>query len=157
MAKSKDAFDESNEVQSNWVKFNVPLEDKVFGTLIAKRQVKSTLPGKEGELVWVYEIKGEYGSYHELDDKKKVIETPVTIGAGDFYSIGGKPMIDRQMQNIKIGQKIGFKFIEEVPSKTKGFAAQKVIKVYAPRNDDNTPQMDEEFLAEQRTASFDAD
>ena len=157
MSKQKDAFDESNEVQSNWVKFNVPLEDKIFGTLIAKRQVKSNLPGKEGELVWVYELKAEYGSFHELDDKKKVIETPVMVGNGDFYSIGGKPMIDRQMQNIRIGQKIGLKFIEEIPSKTKGFAPQKVVKVYAPKNDDGTPMMDEEFLAENRVASFDAE
>ena len=157
MTKGKDMFDEGNAVASNWFKTNVPLEDKISGTLIAKKQVKSTLPGKEGELVWVYELKADMGSYHELDDKKKIIETPVTVAAGDFYSIGGKPMIDRQMQNIKIGQKVGLKFIEEVPSKTKGFAPQKVVKVFAPKNDDGSYLMDEEFLAEQRNSTFEGE
>lgn len=156
-ATSKDVFDEGNEVSSNWVKFNVPLEDKIAGTLIAKRQVKSTLPGKEGELAWVYDLKADRGSYHELDDSKKVIETPITIGEGDYYSVGGKPGIDRQMTNIKIGQKIGFKFIDVSPSKTKGFAPSKNIRVYAPKNDDGSYMMDEEWLNENRVAAFDAE
>lgn len=159
MAKGKgDSWDSSdNEVQSNWVKFNVPLEDKIFGTLIAKRQVKSTLPGKEGEMQMVYDLKADLGSFHELDDTKHVIETPVVVQAGEFYALGGKPQIDRQMQNIKIGQKVGFKFIDETPSKTKGFAPSKNIKVFAPRNDDGSHVMDEEFLAEQRNENFDKD
>lgn len=148
--KERDPFDSENEVSSNWVKFNVPQEDKVFGTLLSKRQMKSTLPGKEGELVWVYEMKMDYGSFHELDEKKRVIEEPITVEEGSIYNVGGKSVIDRQMQNIKIGQKIGLKFIEEVEPKTKGFNPAKVIKVYAPKNDDGTPQMDEAWLEQKR-------
>lgn len=151
----KDVFSEENEVQSNWVKFNVPQEDKIFGTLIAKRQMKSTIPGKEGEMVWVYELKADYGSFHEQDEKKKVIDEPVIVNAGEFWSVGGKPMIDRQMTNIKLGQKIGLKYIDDKPSKTKGFAPAKMVKVYAPKNDDGTYQMDEEFLREQSVSDFD--
>lgn len=151
----KDVFDESNEVPSNWVKFNVPQEDRIFGTLIDKRQIKSQLPGKEGELAWVYEMKADYGSFHEQDDKKKVVEEPVVINAGEVWSVGGKESIDVQMRNIKLGQKIGFKFVDELPSKTKGFAPAKRIKVYAPKNADNTYQMDEEWLKEnQKGADF---
>lgn len=153
----KDVFNEENEVQSNWVKFNVPQEDKCFGTLLAKRQIKSQLPGKEGQLAWVYDMKMDYGSFHEQDEKKKVIEEPVIINAGDFYAVGGKDSIDAQMRNIKVGQKIGFKFIDELPSKTKGFAPAKRIKVYAPKNDDGSYQMDEEWLREQSVANFDKD
>lgn len=150
--------DESNEVQSNWVKFNVPLEDKIFGTLIDKRRIKSTMPGKEGEMVWVYDLKADTGSYHVLDEKKKLVEEPVTVEAGGFYSIGGKPMIDRQMQNIVKGQKVGFKFIDETPSKQKGFNASKNVKVYAPKNAaGDGPLMDEEYLAQQRLDDFDGD
>lgn len=156
-ATNKDVFDDSNEVQSNWWKANVPMEDKISGTLIAKRQIKSALPGKEGEMEWVYDLKADTGTYHTLDDSKKVIETPVTIAAGDYYSVGGKPGINRQMTNIKVGQKIGFKFIDVSPSKTKGFAPSKNIKVYAPKNDDGSYMMDEQWLIENSSAAFDAE
>ncbi len=144
--KPADDFDESNEIPSNWMKFNVPTEDKVFGTLIAKRTMKSTIPGQEGKLVNIYELKSDYGSYHVLDEKKKVVDEPITVEAGAFYSVGGTAVIDRQMQNIKVGQKIGFKFIEERPSKTKGFAPAKVVKVFAPKSDDGSYKMDTEWL-----------
>jgi len=143
--------DESNEVTSNWVKFNVPLEDKVFGTLISKRQMKSSIPGKEGELVWVYEMKADSGSFHDIDDKKVVIPEPITINAEEIWSVGGKTGIDTQMRNIKLGQKIGFKFIDEKPSKTKGFAPAKNIRVYAPKGDDNQSLMDHEWIEAQTT------
>ncbi len=145
---------EENEVSSNWVKFNVPMQDKVFGTLIAKRQMKSSIPGKENETVNVYDLKAEMGFFHEADEKKQVIEPGITIEAGEIWSVGGKAGIDAQMRNIKLGQKIGFKFIDEKPSKTKGFAPAKNIRVYAPKNGDGTPQMDEAFLAEQEVKEF---
>ena len=154
--KKSDAWDDdSNQVSSNWVKFNVPLEDKVFGTLISKRQMKSSIPGKEGELVWVYEVKADSGSFHEVDDKKVVVPAPITINADEVWSVGGKTGIDTQMRNIKLGQKVGFKFIDEKPSKTKGFAPAKNIRVYAPKGDDNTPLMDHDFLNQQTVDDFD--
>lgn len=157
MSKKTEWDDAENQVTSNWVKFNVPLEDKVLGTLIAKRQIKSNLPGKEGEMVWVYDLKTDTGSFHELDDKKKIIETPVVVNAGEFWSIGGKPGIDNAMRNVKVGQKVGFKFIDETPSKTKGFNPSKNIRIFTPKNDDGTYQMDDEFLAEQQVQNFDGD
>lgn len=149
MTLKKDDWDnEENEVASNWVKFYVPMEDKVFGTLIAKRQVKSNLPDKAGELQWVYDLLTDMGSFHEVDDKKVVLPTPIVINEGEVWSVGGKVGIDAQMRNIKIGQKIGFKFLDEKPSKTKGFAPSKNIRIYAPKNPDGTPQMDEEWIKE---------
>ncbi len=155
--KKTDSWDnEENEVESNWVKFNVSEEtapgaaDKVFGTLIGKRQTKSQMQGKEGEMQNVYDLKADMGQFHALDEKKKIIEEPVIIEAGSFWSIGGKPALDAQMRNIKVGQKIGFKFIDEKAAKTKGWNAAKSIRVYAPKNADNTgPLMDEEFMAAQ--------
>jgi len=154
MTKAKDWDNEDNEVQSNWVKFNMPMEDKIFGTLIAKRQMKSSIPGKEGEDVNVYDMQADTGSFHEADEKKVVLPTPIVINAGEIWSVGGKAGIDAQMRNIKVGQKIGFKFIDEKPSKTKGFAPAKNIRVYAPKNDDGTAQMDDEFLAAQEVKNF---
>jgi len=155
MTKKDNKWDSSdNEVKSNWWKANVPMEDKVFGTLINKRQVKSSIPGKEDELVWIYELQAESGSFHETDDTKKVIETPVVINEGEVWSIGGKVGIDTQMRNIKLGQKIGFKFIDVKPSKTKGFAPAKNIRVYAPKGEDGMPLMDAEFLAKNEVENF---
>lgn len=147
--------DASNEVVSSWMKWNVPMEDKVFGTLIEKRSMKSTLPGAEGKLVNVYEMKVDMGSFHVLDDKKKVVDEPVVLNEGDFLSVGGTAVIDRQMQNAKVGQKIGMKFIEEKASKTKGFAPAKIVKVYMPKDESTGDyQMDEAFLAEKTVENF---
>lgn len=153
-AKKESWDDEGNEVASQWVKFNVPMEDKIFGTLIAKRQMKSSIKGKENEDVNVYDIQADLGSFHEADENKVVIPTPITVNAGEIWSVGGKVGIDAQMRNIKLGQKIGFKFIDTQPSKTKGFAPAKNIRVYAPKNEDGTPQMDDEFLATQEVKNF---
>ncbi len=117
--------------------------------------MKSTLPGAEGKLVNVYEIKVDMGTYHMLDDRKKVVEEPIVLREGDFVSVGGTAVIDRQMTNIKVGQKIGLKYLEEKPSKTKGFAPAKIVKVYAPRDESTGDyQMDEKFLEEQVVKEF---
>lgn len=142
--KTQDDFSDDNAVKSNWVKFNVIQEDKVVGTLIRVSETDSQF--NPGEKVKIYELKADYGSFHELDDRKKLIDEPITIGEGEFWSVGGKAGIDKQMANIKIGQKVGFKFVDEMPNKTKGFAPAKLIKVYAPKNDDGTPKMDLEFI-----------
>ena len=158
MAKTKrqDWDSPENEIPSNWMKFNVSAADdaescdKIFGTLVSKRQIKSTMQGKEGELVNVYEIRAtKETSFHVLDEKKNLVEGAIAINVGDVYSVGGTKVIDNQMRNVKVGQMIGLKFIEEQPSKTKGFAPAKIVRVFAPKNDDGTVQMDEEFLREQ--------
>lgn len=145
--KIVDDFSSENEVPSNWVKFNVPQEDKIFGTLISVRDIQSTIAGKEGEMTKVYEIKADYGSFHDLDDRKKVIETPITVEPGSVWNIGGRAIIDKQMRNIKVGQKIGIKYMEEVAAKTKGYNPAKIIKVFTPKNDDGTYKMDLEVVA----------
>ncbi len=146
--------DDAKEVSNNWMKFNVPLEDKVKGTLIEKRTMKSTLPGAEGKIVNVYEMKVDEGTFHVLDDKKKVVDEPVVLKAGDFVSVGGTAVIDRQMQNIQKGQKVALKFIEEKPSKTKGFAPAKIVKVYVFEDGEGKPLMDDDFLAEAVVKDF---
>jgi hypothetical protein len=154
MTKTKDSSwdSEENEVKSNWIKFNLSEEqdkancDKIKGTLVARRQVKSNIQGKENELVWVYDLLADEGQFHELDDKKKLIEEPIIINAGEVWSVGGKTGIDAQMRNIKLGQVIGFKFIDEKASKTKGFAPAKNIRVYAMKDSNGGPLLNQEWL-----------
>lgn len=152
--KKVDDFDEANIVSSNWIKFNVVGEDKVMGTLTAVRTVKSQIPGQEGKDVKVYDIKADYGSFHNVDDAKQVIPEAVNVDPESMWSIGGKDIIDRQMVNVKIGQKVGFKFTEQVPSKTKGFAPAKVIKVFTPRNEDGSFKMDTEWLESEKGSGY---
>ena len=147
MAKAKaDAFDASNEVASSFIKWGKE-GDFILGTLISTRQVPSTLPDKKGELQFIYEIKVDSGEYHDIDEKKRVAEDPTTLDVGSTWSVGGRKTIDARMRQIKIGQKVGLKFIEELEAKTKGYNATKLIKVFAPKGADGTPEMDTEFLA----------
>lgn len=151
--KTTDWDSPENEVPSNWVTWGVP-GDKIFGTLISKRTMKSTFPGKEGEIVNIYEIKAEMGQYHKLDAKKNPVDPAIIINIGEFYNVGGKTGIDVQMKNVKLGQTIGMKFIDETPSNTKGFAPAKSIKVFAPKNDDGSFKMDEEWVAQNGQAEL---
>ena len=110
-------FDEGNKVTSNYWKYpNVG--DKVEGTYTDKRVTTNRL--KPGEDQIVYTLKQE-------DDS--------------FIDVYGKPAIDAQMRNIKIGQIIGFQFTEEKESKVPGYNNTKVVQVFA-----NPDVMDNEWL-----------
>ena len=137
---SKDNFfNEEHEVQNNWVKFS-KIGDQIKGTLVDVRDVESRLPGQEGKKVKVYEIKAHEGEFHELDDKKNIVEPAIKVGEGEFWNVGGRMVIDNQMRNIKRGQIVGFRFTDEKPAQKKGYNSFKIIKVYAG-------EMDEEFTA----------
>lgn len=150
MAKNQAANAErEEEVQSNWVRWGKE-GNTIKGTLIAVRSMKSTLPGKQGENVAIYEIKASEGEFNNMDKKtKEPIEPAITIEAGDIYNVGGKPIIDRQMRNIKLGTKIRMTFTETNPAKNAGFSDLKVVKVYVVRDGSNQPVMDQEWLDEQ--------
>ena len=140
-----DDFSEANEVPSNWVKWNVEAQDSILGTLTRKYEAKDTL---KGIIVENYEIKADYGEFHELDAKKKLIEEPIVVKEGEMWSIGGKESLQKQMTNVKVGQKVGFKFVALMEAKTPGYNPAKIIKVYTPKNDDGSVKMDTEWLEE---------
>ena len=95
----------------------------------------------------VYDLKADYGSFHKLDKKKKLIEEPVVVNEGEIWSVS-KESLDAGMRNVKLGQKVGFKFIEEKEAKQAGFNPAKIVKVFTPKNEDNTYKMDKEWLEE---------
>ena len=137
-----------NEAQNNFISWGQP-DDYAYGSLIGVRQVKSTLPGKEGQLQKIYDMQVDEASYHVLDENKDIVEEAVVPQKGDMVSIGGRSTIDSRMARVKVGQKFGLKFIEEAPAKQKGFNPTKVIRVYTPKDKDGNFLMDEEFLAAQ--------
>lgn len=135
------------EVKSPWVKFT-KIGDHIIGTLVGIREVASRLPGKEGQMTKVYEIKSSGGEFHDVDDSKNLIEEAIIIGEGDIWNVGGgskeKPSIlDSQFRNIATGQIVKIVFDSEKAPKTKGFNAMKVKKVYT------NGKMDEAWIEEQ--------
>lgn len=142
MAKNTSWDSSENEAQNNFVSWS-EVGDFVYGTLTATKEVPSTLPDQAGKMQKIYEVKVKDCSYHVLDDKKKVVPEAVVPLEGDIVSVGGRKTIDSRMARIKIGQVFGLKFIEELPSKTKGYNPTKLIKVFTPKNTDGTYLMDE--------------
>jgi len=137
-----DIFDEQNQIKANYIKWG-KVADFISGTLIDVREVASNLPDKQGEMQKNYEILVESGSYHNIDENKKVAAVATSLVVGDVYIVGGKVGIDAQMRRVEIGQKIGMKFISENPPKTKGYNPFKLIKVYT------TGEKNQEWLEKQ--------
>ena len=116
MTKTKDEFfDDANIAQANWFKFE-KIGDSIKGTLIAVRQQagRDNYPDQE-----VYELKTE---------------------EGEIWNVGfsvEKTYVTNRMRNVKLGQKVGFMFKDEIPSKTKGYAPAKSIEVYVGGMDES--------------------
>lgn len=144
-AKKGSAWDsDENEATNNFLKWG-EVEDYVLGTLISKKQVPSTLPDKKGELQYIYEIKPSEGLYHTEDGEEVALE------AGEIINVGGRAMYNSRMARVKLGQIVGLKFTEELPSKTKGYNPTKLIKVYTPKDASTGEfQMDEAYLEEHK-------
>lgn len=125
----KDFFSDKNRVKNQYIKFN-QINDFFMGTLTDIREVDSILPGKEGQKVKIYEFISKVGQFHELNDKKQIIEEPVLVQENEFYLVSGKPIIDNQMRKAKIGQIVGMKYEADKAPKQKGFNPLKIISVY---------------------------
>ena len=117
--------------------------DHVKGTLIAKYQRDNDISGKV-EKQNIYEVRVLSGEYHALEVDENGNRVPskdlTKFNEGDVCNVGGKPAIDAQMRNVKVGQIIGLKFVESVPNKDPKKYPTKVVKLYTEG------RMDEEFL-----------
>lgn len=143
----EDIFKDDNLVQNNWIKFSV-IGDNVHGTLVAVREMQSRLPGKEKEIVKVYEIKADGGEFHDTKDKQ-ILETPVKIQPEEYWNVGGGFMIDNSLRNVKLGTKVGIKYTGDRPAKQKGFNDMKIKKVYVKKDGNGQAVMDEEWVKSQ--------
>lgn len=113
------------EVASQAVTFGKP-GDFIKGTYTGSKPVKTDLG-----MTVLYELKGEVGSYHNVDGKKNPIEPAVTVVKGAFYNVWrGREngTIDSLFKKAKLGDIVAIQFKEEQPSKTKGYAPFKVFK-----------------------------
>jgi len=109
----------NNKVKSSWWQKN-SVGDKIEGTLINKRTQLNQLSGKDQN---IYELK---------------------LPNGEYWNVGGSIAIDAQMRQVRLGQIVGFEYIEERPSKKPGMSPTKVVQVWA-----DTKLVDEEWIGEQ--------
>jgi len=103
-----DVFSEENIPESNWFKFE-NVGDKIAGTVV---EIKDK-PGQGvfgPERVWTLKL---------ADESLMNVGIPLNKD----YVIG-------RANTAKLGDILGFAFVKEVPSATKGFAPAKSIEVY---------------------------
>lgn len=112
---SNEKWEGGQEVQSSWFKF-VTVGDKIKGTLINKQLQKgqNNFPDQ-----WVYELLLEDGA---------VMNVPISVNKAGTIA---------RLRNVKLGQIIGFEYEKDIPSKGKGFAPAKAIKVWTWGMDPN--------------------
>ena len=112
MAEEKDVFadlfSEDNKPESNWFKFE-KVGDKVMGYLVAVQDKPGVDPFPAQR---VFTLKRKDG---ELVN--------VGISLKKDYIIG-------RANTAKMGDVLGFEFVKEIPSSTKGFGPAKSIEVY---------------------------
>lgn len=96
------------EATGNWFKFAV-VGDKIKGVLTGKREQKGTgdFPDQ-----MVYELRLPDNSFVNVGISVK------------------KTFVIERLRHATFGQTVAFVFTEEIPAKTKGYAACKSIKVY---------------------------
>jgi len=144
---NNDIFRDENIAGGNWIQWG-KVGDNVYGTLVHVGSMPSRLPGKEGQKIMIYEIKVDGGEFHQIQNHK-VIEPAVELMPGENWSVSSRGVgMDGRMRSVKLGQKFGLKFMEEIPSTNKALNAAKSIKVFIPKDDHGNPVMDEEFLKE---------
>ena len=122
-----DIFSDDNIAQSNWFKFD-KIGDKISGTLIETFE-KEASGDFDAQKVYVI-----------LDEN------------GEEYNVGfsvGKTFIHTRMKTAQIGQYIGFNFVKEMPSRTKGYASAKSVVPYKQVDKETgKPVLNEEWLQE---------
>lgn len=113
--KKDDLFSKENIPESNYFKFE-KVGDRVSGFLVEVKDkpAKDQFPPQR-----VYVLK-------QHDDSL----INVGISLNKDYIIG-------RANTAKMGDLLGFEFMKEIPSATKGFAAAKSIEVYVKHNESN--------------------
>jgi len=114
-------FDDNNKKGTTWWKYTKE-GDQVEGTFVAKKQIASDYQDEQT----IYELLTE---------------------DGNTIIVPGKPLIDDQMKNVRLGQIVGFRYTGEKPARRKGYKPTQVVDVFA-----NKDIVNKEWLAMQDAA-----
>ena len=146
--------DNYEEIKAKNFKFGA-VGDFLVGTLVDVS--KTTSPDKYNKLSHIYKVKTKEGSFYdstknEKTGKFKIDEQPTIVEAGEdyvFFVSNDKGTVISKMKDVIIGQKFKIQFTETKPT-TKGNDA-KIIKIFAGKNPDGSPLMDQEYLDSQKS------
>ena len=152
MTKETSVFDDKNFGEDSEVKaLNLDwgrVGDFILGTFVKARHNIETQFGSNS----IYEILAEKGQYHQLT-KKKPADTPTEVVKGQVYSIWGRgDMFCGIMNSMVPGQIVKLMFTESRETK---MGDAKIIKVFAPKNNEGKPQMNQEWLDGQGVSGID--
>lgn len=140
-----DAFDGAQEIAPSQVSFGKK-GDYIIGYFTGSKDITTN----NGDTK-LYELKGIQGEFHVSsstndENGNKVVtiaKEPTVIAAGDYYSVwGGKSAVDDLFKKVKIGQKVGVRFEDAIPSKKKGNSPFKVMKTVMWDEMDTSSPMD---------------
>lgn len=141
------------EIKAKTFKFGAE-GDYLIGTLTDVNKTNS--PDAYGKLSHIYSVRASegsfYGSTKNEKTKKFVIDAePTKVEKGEDYTFfisNDKGVVLSAMKDVKIGQKFKILFSESKPT-TKGNDA-KVIKVFAGKDKQGLPLMDQEWIDSQK-------
>lgn len=124
-----DFFSEENKIQSNWMKFE-QIGDHIKGTLVSRsyKPARDKYPAQE---VLELKVKTPYminGKLQEVSEEGEFINVGISVE---------KVYLINRIRRFKLGQIIGFKFINTVKAKTKGHFDAKTIEPYGGGMDEN--------------------
>ena len=151
--KEKDIFDDSNfgaesEMSASTVDWG-KVGDFMVGTFMKARHNVETQYGENS----IYDFYAEKGSFHKITNKIPAA-TPTTINKGETWAVWGRnDLFNGQMNSLRPGQVVKLTFTEEQKSR-KGNPA-KIVKIYAPKNNDGTPVMNKEWIEAQSVTAGD--
>lgn len=126
-------FADGNEIKSGVMKFN-KVGDAIKGTLLERKKQKSNY---KDEVVNFYKFLVHAGVYHDLNDEKQLIETPVELVEGTIIGVWGKPQLDDKLSQVKYGQIVGIRLSEKKKSATPGYNPTSIFSVYPGGMDPN--------------------
>lgn len=134
-------FGEETEMSSNTIDWGLP-GDFLTGTFVKARHGVETQFGQNS----IYEFVAEKGSFHKLT-KKKPAEFPTVINKGDVVSMWGRnDIINGQLNSLRPGQVVKVSFVEE---RDTSMGTSKIIKIFAPKDNEGKVLMNQEWLDQQ--------
>lgn len=151
-----DAFDDKNFGSESEMKAMTldwgKIGDHIIGTFVSARHGVDTQFGKNS----IYKILAERGQFHALEGKgrnAKPVENPTKINGGDLWDVWGRgDIFNGQMNSLRPGQVVKLEYADDQET---SMGVAKIVKVYAPKNTDGTPRMNEKWLEEQNTVGGD--
>lgn len=145
----EDIFDDSkfgadSEMSSNTVDWG-KVGDYIVGTFVKSRHGIETQYGQNS----IYEFFAEKGQFHG-----KGSETPTVIQKGESWAVWGRnELFNSQLNSLRPGQIVKLQYVEDQKSRMGNPA--KIIKIFAPKKNDGTPEMNQEWLDAQEVTAAD--